>query len=231
MISTDVQSLARAAPEPAASSRSTYRDDGSSFDQFLQAVTPDRSTDRSSNSDASNRTRTSESYVERENIEPGRKNEVQNKPVDRKTSDDKKVEDKPVEGKKTDEVATSEENAKAEAVDDSMQEVIAAAVAAQLAMAAVPVSQTEASTGTEATAETTVPAAIIPVMKNEETPVIQLPETDPQPLPDELKQALQQTKVEAKNFQTAVDVAKQNLETQAASADETVTTSAVSSKS
>ncbi len=53
MISADVQSLARAAPEPAApSQKSTYRDDGSSFDQFLQAVTPDRSTDRSSSSDA-----------------------------------------------------------------------------------------------------------------------------------------------------------------------------------
>ncbi|HEX7556391.1 MAG TPA: hypothetical protein VF338_07185 [Leptolinea sp.] len=230
MISTDVQSLARAAPEPAAPSRSTYRDDGSSFDQFLQAVTPDRSTDRSSNSDASNRTRTSESYDERENVAPDRKNVVQNKPVDRKASDDKKFEDKPVEGKKTDDGAVSEEKAKAEAVDDSMQETIAAALAAQLAMAAVPVAQTEAKPLTEATAEVTALAAVIPTIQTEQTPVIQLPDVEPQPLPDGLKQALQQTKVETKSFQTAVDAAKQNLENQAASADGTATATAVSTK-
>jgi flagellar hook-length control protein FliK len=230
MISTDVQSLARAAPEPAASSRSTYRDDGSSFDQFLQAVTPDRSTDRSTNSDASNQTRTSESYDEREAVAPDRKNVVQNKPVDRKTSDDKKLEDKPVEATKNDEVAVSEEKAKAEAVDDSMQETIAAALAAQLAMAAVPVVQTEAQTGTEATAEVAAPAAVIPTVQTEQTPVIQLPDVEPQPLPDELKQATQQTKVETKGFETAVDAAKQNLENQASSADETATVAAASTK-
>jgi len=230
MISTDVQSLARAAPEPAASSRSTYRDDGSSFDQFLQAVTPERSTDRSSNSDASNQTRTSESFDERENVAPDRKNAVQNKPVDRKASDDKKFEDKPVDGRKTDEVAVSEENAKAEAVDDSMQETIAAALAAQLAMAAVPVVQTEAQTGTEAAAEVAAPAAVIPTVQTEQPPVIQLPDVEPQPLPDELKQALQQTKVETKGFETAVDAARQNLEIQAASADETAAVTAVSTK-
>lgn len=223
MICADVQTLARAAPEPVATPKVSFGDAGNSFDQFLQAVTSDHPT----GSDTSKNTRT----PEREDVKDDQRSEpnkpVDYKPADQKTVNEKKVKEKPVEEKKTEEIPTDQKNAEAEAVDESVQEALAAALAVQAAAAAAPVQQTDAVKKQGETIETTVPPAAIPVMQNQQSTVIQLPETEPQPLPDELKQAVQQPKAEVKDFQTLVDAASQNLENQAVPAEtKTVATAA-----
>ncbi len=119
------------------------------------------------------------------------------------------------EENKTEEMLADQEIGQAEAIDESIQTAIAAAIAAQIVTAATaPVQQTEAITETSAAVETTVPQAVIPVMQNQPSTVIQLPETEPQPLPDELKQAVQQPKVEVKRFSDSGRYCTQNLENQ-----------------
>ncbi len=214
MICADVQSLARAAPEPASTSKVSFGDAGNSFDQFLQAVTSDQST----GSNSSARTRTSDRETVKDEWQPENEKPVDNKSVDNRSAETKSADQKVMnenrdarklaEENKTEEMLADQEIGQAEAIDESIQTAIAAAIAAQIVTAATaPVQQTEAITETSAAVETTVPQAVIPVMQNQPSTVIQLPETEPQPLPDELKQAVQQPKVEVKDFQTLVDTA------------------------
>jgi flagellar hook-length control protein FliK len=210
------------------------RDGDSSFDQLLQAVTPDRSTDQSSSrmSEASTARSTDESSTRlsksdtdavrqaddrretRDDIRQERETAAEAKTVDRKSSEANKSDDKAVNDKAVDEALSVKDDAEASSADDAVQEAIAGAMAAQAAMAAKPVAQPEMVEKTTATTEVVAPVITAPVAEQQQTPVIQLPDTDPQPLPDELKQAVQQTKAEAKTFQTAVNTASQELENQ-----------------
>jgi flagellar hook-length control protein FliK len=193
---TDVMTLARAAPEPASSSREISRDTGNSFDQFLQAVSTDHPTSKedSARMKNSNLEKIGDDHrnVKTEPIEPKQVNEKQ----DAKTESETQL----------------QEN---EAIADNVKEIIAAAVAAQVFNAVIPVQLPEAAPVKAVTTEGNVPAAVIPIQPGIQNPVIQLPDTEPQPLPDELKQAVQQPKVEVKDFQTLVDAAAKNLENQA----------------
>jgi len=231
MISADVSSLARAAPNPAVTTRMETRDGDSSFDQLLLAVTPDRSSDQSSsrmsdststrsrdvsstrqsNNDADAARQADDRRDTRDNIRQDKETAAEAKQVDRKSSETKKSDDKPVDKKTTDNAKSVDEKTEAKSAEDTIQEAIAGAMAAQAAMAAKPpVTQPEITEKTAA-AETTTAA----IAAQQQAPVIQLPETDSQPLPDELKQTVQQAKNEVNNFQTAVSTATQDLENQA----------------
>jgi flagellar hook-length control protein FliK len=205
---TDVQTLARAAPEPANPPKVNMGDVGNSFDQFLQAV----STDRPTGADASPKTVSSKRETGKDNFQPEKEKPVDNKPVDQKPSNEKKVTDKPVAEKKTEALPADQENGQVESIDESAMQAMAAVLAAQAAAAAAPVQLADGEGATGETVETVVPPAVVPVMENAQSTVIQLPETEPQPLPDELKQAIQQPKVEVKDFQALVNNAAQNLE-------------------
>ncbi len=209
MICADVQSLARAAPEPTAAPKISMGNADNSFDQFLEAV---KTSDRPTRSDFSTRSKSSVNKTDHGSPAEQEK-PVDHKPVSEKPTNEKKINEKPVEAKKTDQAPTDPEP-QPEVVEESIQEVIASAVAAQIAAAAAPIQQAEAGNIKDGTMETSLPAAAVPVMQEQQSPVIQLPETEPQPLPDELKQAMQQPKVEAANFQKLVDTASQNLENQ-----------------
>jgi flagellar hook-length control protein FliK len=236
MICADVPSLARAAPNPAVTPRVSSRDGDSSFDQLLQAVTPDRSSDqtetkmsdsssnRSVDATATRQTRNDADNIrqpvdrkdQRNDVRQDKDSTAEVKSADRKPSETKKTDDKPVNEKKTDDAKSVDEKADAKSAEDTVQEAIAGALAAQAAMAAKPDVKPET---TEKAVETTAaPAAAIAVpaaQNQQQTPVIQLPDTDPQPLPDELKQAVQQTKVEVNDFKNVVDAASQKLDNQA----------------
>jgi flagellar hook-length control protein FliK len=230
MISADVSSLARAAPNPTVSPRMDTRDGDSSFDQLLQAVTPDRSSDQSSsrmsdststrsreissthqsNNDTDAVRKSDDRRDTQDNIRKDKETAAEAKQVDRKSSETKKSDDKPVDKKTTDDAKSVDEKTEAKSAEDTIQEAIAGAMAAQAAMAAKPETQPEIAEK-NAAAETTTAT----IAAQQQAPVIQLPETDSQPLPDELKQAVQQAKSEVNNFQTAVSTATQDLENQA----------------
>jgi flagellar hook-length control protein FliK len=193
---TDVMTLARAAPEPASSSRESSRDTGNSFDQFLQAV----STDHPTSKEDSGKTKSSDLNKTGDDHKDAKAESIEPKQV--KEKQETKPESK----------AESQEN---ESKADNVKEIIAAAVAAQVFNAVIPIQQAEVVPVKAASTEGNVPAAVIPVQPGIQNPVIQLPDTEPQPLPDELKQAVQQPKVEVKDFQTLVDAAAKNLENQA----------------
>ncbi|HEX7556426.1 MAG TPA: hypothetical protein VF338_07360, partial [Leptolinea sp.] len=215
MISADVMSLARAAPEPATTPRVSSREDGNSFDQFLQAV----STDHSVSKDESTQTHSSERETDNEVAQSERKDKVEQKQTEGKKVDEKKVDEKSVK----------EEDTQDKIADESVEKAIAAAVAAQVMAAVTPVQKPEEIAVKQANPEVIVPAVVLPVQPNSQATVIQLPETEPQPLPDELKQAVQQPKVEVKDFQTLIDAASKNLENQAmTTTGETEITPAVS---
>jgi flagellar hook-length control protein FliK len=229
MICSDVQTLARAAPEPAATPKVNLGDVGNSFDQFLQVAT----SDNVKNTESYTETRT----TKREPVKVDDQSETED-PVDarsesRKTDNNASAADKPAEKtaeKPVDEKETGEASADQTDSEAAEEEIQAAAAAALAMQAAVVVSTTqqqpEAVVKTDETAETVVPQAAVPVMENRQSTVIQLPETDPQPLPDELKQAVQQPKVEMKEFQPLVDAAVQNLETQSAASEASKLTTA-----
>ncbi|MEI8131607.1 MAG: flagellar hook-length control protein FliK [Leptolinea sp.] len=193
----DVMSLARAAPEPASTPRVNPREDGNSFDQFLQAATSDPPTSKEESiktrSSSREETRDDQRVADTESVEP------------------KQVDAKPVETKP----AAKSETQEPAAVDESVKEIIAAAVAAQVLNFAILVQQPDQTVAKTTAAEVTIPVAVIPVQPNVQAAVIQLPETEPQPLPDELKQAVQQPRVEVKDFQTLVNAATKTLENQA----------------
>lgn len=219
MICADVPTLARAAPEQnPAPPKVAFGDDGGSFDKFLQAVT----TDRPSGSDASAKNRSSERNSVRDDSQTDQDKTVETKPLDEKTverkpSDDRHVDQKPANEKKADDLPANEENEQTDAADETAQEAAMAALLAQVAaVVAAPVQQMDTVQTAVEVVDTPVAAVAVQVPQNAQTPVIQLPETDPQPLPDELKQALQQPKVEVKDFQNLVDTAAQNLDNQAA---------------
>jgi flagellar hook-length control protein FliK len=195
----DVMSLARAAPEPASSTRAYARDDGNSFDQFLEAVTSDRPTSKEES------TKTVSSN--REDIKDDQNH------IDTEPKDQKQVNEKPV--------AKKESQEPADKVDENVKEIIAAAMAAQVLNVVTPVVKPEEPAQKAVSTEVTVPAAVVPVQQNIQPAVIQLPDTEPQPLPDELKEAVQQPKVEVKDFQTIVDAAAKNLENQAVQSGQT----------
>jgi flagellar hook-length control protein FliK len=193
----DVLSLARAAPEPASSSRVSTHEEGNTFDQFLQAVTVDRPTRKE---------------------EPGstRSSNQKDSEDDPKSTSTGQVEPRQVNEKP---VAKSESQEPTD-VEENVKEIIAAAVAAQVLNVITPVQLPEDKAPKTAVAESVMPAAAVPVQPNIQAAVIQLPETEPQPLPDVLKQAVQQPKVEVKDFQTLVEAAAKNLENQSAQASE-----------
>jgi flagellar hook-length control protein FliK len=188
----DVMTLARAAPEPVPPSRTIARDDGNSFNTFLEAVATDHPTYKEDatkmRTSKTEETRDDHKYAESESVE---QNRVPEKPKAKPESDEK------VE------------------VDDSAKETIAAVVAAQVLSVVAPTVLPEETSIKPAAPEATIPIAVVSVQPNSQSAVIQLPDTEPQPLPDELKQAVQQPKVEVKDFQTLVDAAAKNLETQA----------------
>jgi len=214
MICADVQSLARAAPETTSTPKISYGDPGSSFDQFLQAV----KTDRSVKNETSSTDRMVERKSSREDRQPERTETVDEKPVEQKPVAQKKTDEKPVKETKLDDTAPSEDAQKAEEIDKTLQEAMAAALAVQSAAAQVqqPETQVDTANADAAEAEVAVPAANVAVMQAPQQTVIQLPETEPQPLPDELKQAVQQPNIEVKDFQNLVNTAAQNLENQEA---------------
>lgn len=234
MISADVPSLARAAPTPAVTTRMNTRDGDSTFDQLLQAVTPDRSkeqnsprtgdysaarsTDDSSIRQPGDASETSRRTVDRnESRDDVRQEKVtreETRQAERKTSESKGSDDKPVNKAKTDESIPVDEKAEAKAAEDAVQEAIAGAMAAQAAMAVKPEVSVEMVAKSATTAETAAGVPAAPVAQ-QQTPVIQLPDAEPQPLPDELKQAMQQTKVEVKDFQAVVNKATQEMDNQA----------------
>jgi flagellar hook-length control protein FliK len=227
MICADVQSLARAAPDPAAVPRVSTGDADNSFDQFLQAVT---TSDRSSTSDNTARAKSSEYKAAKEERVSDQNKPVEKDPVDQKPVNEKKVDEKQVEKVKSEDNPEEHDNQKTEVIDEGVQAAIAAAVAAQIASVAAPVQQVETRTGKETVSETAVPVAVVPVMPNQQSTVIQLPDTEPQPLPDELKQAIQQPKVEAKDFQALVEAASQDLESQTVPTEAKVAPTAITSK-
>jgi hypothetical protein len=100
-------------------------------------------------------------------------------------------------------------------VDESVKETIAALVAGQVLNIVAPITPPEETVSKITGSESTVPVAVVSVQPNSQATVIQLPDTEPQPLPDELKQATEQPKVEVKDFQTLIDAAAKNLENQA----------------
>ena len=235
MISADVPSLARAAPTPAVTTRMNTRDGDSTFDQLLQAVTPDRSTEQNSSrsgdysaarstddssirqpgdtSDTSRRT--VDRNESRDDVRQEKVTREDTKQVERKASESERSDEKPVNEARKDESVPVDEKAEAKAAEDAIQEAVAGALAAQAAMAVKPEMPVDMVEKSSATAETAAGMASAPVAQQQQTPVIQLPDAEPQPLPDELKQAMQQTKVEVKDFQTAVNNATQELENQA----------------
>jgi len=193
----DVMTLARAAPEPVSSPRMNSREDGNSFDQFLQAATTDRPSGKEESTKVQSSSRDDQTSAETEPVEQ------------------KQVNEKP-EAKSDSQEQTVAEN--------SIEETIAAALAAQVLNAVIPLQQIEETAVKTATAEATVPGAAVQTQPNLQAPVIQLPDTEPQPLPDELKQAVQQPKVEVKDFQTLVDAAAKSLENQSVQAGESAAT-------
>lgn len=212
MICADVQSLARAAPEPAAIPRISTGNAENSFDQFLDAV---KTSDRPTRSDYNTRTKSSVSEKSSDDRAIDQERTVDQSSRETKTAAENKVNEKPTEAAKPDKSPT-EQNQQTESVDETMQEVIASAVAAQIAAVAAPVQQVNATVVSGETVEAPVQGVAVPVLQEQQSAVIQLPDTEPQPLPDELKQAIQQPKVETKDFQSLVDTASQNLEKQAA---------------
>lgn len=210
MICSDVQTLARAAPEQAIPPKVNVGDVGNSFDQFLQAV----STDSKNSVDAPEKAASSERRTAKENVSSESEKPLDNRQVDQKPVNEKKTAEKPAGEKKNDTLPADQEKGQVELADESAMEALAAALAVQ-AVAAAPVQTAEAEAASAETVETVVPPAAAPVMENTQSAVIQLPETDPQPLPDELKQAVQQPGVEVKDFQTLVNNAAKNLENQA----------------
>jgi flagellar hook-length control protein FliK len=192
MISVDVLSLARAAPEPASSSRTSSRDDGNSFNQFLEAAVVERP-------------------VAREDPVKSWSEEHQTSNDDHKYAESEPIESKRVEEKPK---AKSETQEPAE-LDESVKETIAALVAGQVLNAVAPVIQPEEAVVKSTGSEGNIPVAVVAVQPNSQATVIQLPDTEPQPLPDELKQTIEQPKVEVKDFQTLIDAAAKNLENQA----------------
>jgi flagellar hook-length control protein FliK len=236
MICADVPSLARAAPNPAVTTRVNTRDGDSSFDQLLQAVTPDRSMDQTttkksdSSSDRSVDTTTSRQVRndddntrqpvdrkdQRNDVRQDKDSTAEARSADRKPSETKKSDDKPVNEKKSDDARSVDEKADAKSAEDTVKEAIAGALAAQAAMSArLDVKPETAENVAETTAAPAAAVAAPVVQTQQQAPVIQLPDTDPQPLPDELKQAVQQPTVEVKDFKNVVDAASQNLENQA----------------
>lgn len=210
MICADVQSLARAAPEPAAVPRISTGNAENSFDQFLDAV---KTSDQPTRSDFDSRTKSSvrdDSIADR-GID--QKRTVDQSSRETKTAAENKVNDKPSEVAKTDKSPT-EQNQQTESVDETMQEVIASAVAAQIAAVAAPVQQVNATVVSGETVESPVQGVAVPVLQEQQSAVIQLPDVEPQPLPDELKQAIQQPKVETNDFQSLVETASKSLEKQ-----------------
>ncbi len=234
MISADVPSLARAAPTPAVTTRMNNRDGDSTFDQLLQAVAPDRSPEQFSSRpvesmaarstddssirqprDASDATRrTVDRNESRDDVRQEKVTREETRQAERKSSESKSSNEKPVNEAKTDEAVAVDEKAEAKSAEDAVQEAIAGAMAAQTAMAVKPDVPVELVEKSSTPAETAAGMAA-PVSQQQQTPVIQLPDTEPQPLPDELKQAMPQTKVEVKDFQTAVNKASQELDNQA----------------
>lgn len=212
MICADVQSLARAAPEPAAIPRISTGNAENSFDQFLDAV---KTSDRPTRSDYNTRTKSSVSEKSSDDRAIDQERTVDQSSRETKTAAENKVNEKPTEAAKPDKSPT-EQNQQTESVDETIQEVIASAVAAQIAAVAAPVQQVNATVVSGETVEAPVQGVAVPVLQEQQSAVIQLPDTEPQPLPDELKQAIQQPKVETKDFQSLVDTASQNLEKQAA---------------
>lgn len=227
MICADVPTLARAAPEPTtAQPKAVYGDGGESFDKFLQTV----KTERPAGSDSSAQSRSSERKTEREDSRADQDNPVDTKPVnektvERKSTSEKQVDQKSVKDKKPEDLSANEETGQAEAAEKSAEEAAMAVLIAQAAAVVAPViQQVEAVQTTGEAVETAVAPAAAQIPQNAQTPVIELPETEPQPLPDELKQALQQPKVEVKDFQNLVDAASQNLEGQTSAVDTTAKT-------
>ncbi len=222
MICADVPTLARAAPEPTTSPpKAVYGDGGESFDTFLQNVT----TERPAGKDFSAQNRSSERNSVREESSADQNNPADSKPVSektvkRKSSNEKHVDQKPVKDRKVDDPSATEESGQAEAVDKNAEEAAMAVLIAQAAAVVAPVvQQAEAIQAAGEAVETPAAPAAAQVPQNAQTPVIDLPETEPQPLPDELKQALQQPKVEVKDFQNLVDTAAQKLNNQAAAVE------------
>jgi flagellar hook-length control protein FliK len=235
MICADVPSLARAAPNPAVTNRVNTRDGDSAFDQLLQAVTPDRSADQASTAmsdstssrtadvsttrqtrnDADTTRQTVDRKDQRDDVRQDKETSAKARSTDRKPSETKTSDDKPVNEKKADDASSVDEETEAKTVKDAVQEAVAGALAAQAAMAVKPDVQPEV---VEKAAGTTQAAALplaAAVAQQQQTPVIELPDTEPQPLPEEITQAVQQTKVEVKDFKNLVDAASEKLDNQA----------------
>jgi flagellar hook-length control protein FliK len=237
MICADVQSLARAAPNPAVTPRVNARDGDSTFDQLLQAVTPDRSTDQSSTTmsntmssrptdfstaqqtrnDPDNSRQSVDRTDQRDDVRRENETTAEAKPVDRKPSETKKSDDKSVKDKKADDARSVNKDTEAKSVEDAVQEAVAGALAAQAAMAVKPETQPEVTEKASSTAEAAALPLVAAAPQQQQTPVIKLPDTEPQPLPEELSQVVQQAKVEVKDFKNVVDAAAKNLENQAES--------------
>ena len=250
MISADVPSLARAAPTPAVTTRTSTRDGDSTFDQLLQAVAPDRSKEQNSPrtgdysaarsmddssirqpGDASDTVRrTVDRNESRDDVRQEKVTREETRQAERKTSESKGSDEKPVNETKTDKTASVDDKNEAKAVEDAVQEAIAGAMAAQAAMAVKPEAPVDVVEKSATTAETAAGMAAAPVAQ-QQAPVIQLPDAEPQPLPDELKQAMQQTKVEVKDFQAVVNKATQEMENQAQPVTATATQPAASTPS
>lgn len=250
MISADVPSLARAAPTPAVTTRTSTRDGDSTFDQLLQAVAPDRSKEQNSPrtgdysaarsmddssirqpGDASDTVRrTVDRNESRDDVRQEKVTREETRQAERKTSESKGSDEKPVNETKTEKAASVDDKNEAKAVEDAVQEAIAGAMAAQAAMAVKPEAPVDVVEKSATTAETTAGMAAAPVAQ-QQAPVIQLPDAEPQPLPDELKQAMQQTKVEVKDFQTVVNKATQEMENQSQPVTATATQPAGSTPS
>lgn len=220
MICADVQSLARAAPEPTAAPRVSVGSAENSFDQFLDAV---KTEDRPARSDYDTRTKSSVRETSYDNRPVDQQKPVDQRSEEAKPSDANKVNEKATETPKAEQTPT-DNNKNAEPVDETMQEVVASAVAAQIAAIATPVPVVDPAAQVDGAIESALQGVAAPVMQEQKPSVIQLPDTEPQPLPDELKQAVQQPKAETKDFQTLVDAASQNMETQTTTAETRQTT-------
>lgn len=199
----DVMSLARAAPEPAPSNRFGLKDDGNSFNQFLQAV----STDRTPTREDTEKPRSSERN-ETEKPSAQRSEQVGDK------QDARSTETKSASNEPKDELAT-----KTSTDQEKGNEVAAAILAVSAPVVAIPVQVLNLDAEQAVTAGNALQTNPEPVQQAVQSTVIQLLETEPQPLPDVLKQAIQQPQTAANDLKSMVENAQKGLDGKQAPAE------------
>lgn len=184
----DVMSLARAAPEPAPSNRFGLKDDGNSFNQFLKAV----STERTPTREDTEKPRSSE------------RNETEKPSAQRSEQVGDKQESRTKEAKSASNEPKGENAEKTSSEKEKGNELAAAVLSVSAPVVSIPVQVLNLAAEQVVTAGNALQTNPEPVHQAGQSTLIQLPETDPQPLPDVLKQAVQQLQ-KAENLQSLVE--------------------------